>query len=272
MAVGNKKGKRWSRDELLLAMNLYCEIPYGTMHARNPKIITLAQALGRSPDSIAMKLCNFASLDPFHQARGIKGLQGTSQADREIWTEFHSNWEKLATESESLRLQTLGEIEVAKTTPQRQPRLNQTEVQAPALPYSGPTEKVQSVKVRLAQNFFRRTVLGSYGTRCCISGISLPELLIASHILPWNRFPDFRTNPHNGLCLSRLHDGAFDRGLITLDEDHRVVLSQYLKDALPNKALEMNFVVFEGIPIRLPEKFRPEPNFLKQHREEIFLG
>ena len=122
----------------------------------------------------------------------------------------------------------------------------------------------------MAQNFFRRAILALYDTRCCISGNPVPELLIASHILPWASFPEHRVNPGNGLCLSRLHDAAFDQGLITFDESRRLVLSKRLKDHLPNEAIRVSFQCHEGAALRLPDKFFPQEKFLTYHRENIF--
>lgn len=93
----------WTRDQLLVAFNLYCRIPFGRMHSRNPEIIELAGLMGRTPSAVAMKLCNFASLDPAEQARAIHGLKGASKLDRAIWDEFHSDWELLAYESEQAK-------------------------------------------------------------------------------------------------------------------------------------------------------------------------
>lgn len=83
-------------------MNLYCRIPFGRQHSHAPEIIDLAQVLGRTPGSVAMKLNNLTSLDPEEQARGIKGLPGASKLDRQIWDDFHKNWEEMAAESELL--------------------------------------------------------------------------------------------------------------------------------------------------------------------------
>jgi len=136
---------------------------------------------------------------------------------------------------------------------------------------SGPTETQATVKVRRGQQFFRQSVLTAYAVRCCISGINVPRLLVASHIKPWGKFPADRLNPRNGLCLSALHDAAFDAGLITLDEKLGVVLSKRLRSFFPEPALEQNFVLFAGQPIRLPEKLaEPDGDFLCFHREEIF--
>jgi len=107
--------------------------------------------------------------------------------------------------------------------------------------------------------------------RCCISEINVPRLLIASHTKPWRDFPDARLDPRNGLCLSVLHDAAFDAGLITLDKKLAVILSKKLKDFFPSAALEENFSRFEGKPIRLPDKVaEPNPAFIKFHRTKIF--
>jgi len=270
--------KPWSREELLLAINLYCRIPFGRQHSRAPEVSELARILGRSPGSVAMKLNNLTSLDPKEMARGVKGLTGASKLDRQVWKEFHADWEKSAAESENLwrykidgQMGELPPAESIKILPKK-PKTGVAKITTPQREPAGPTEGKRTVRVRYAQDFFRRTVLIAYRLKCCITGINVPTLLIASHILPWSRFPEQRINPRNGLCLSRLHDTAFDQGLITLDENNRLVVSQELKEYLPNDSLHQNFVVFEGHPIHLPEKFLPEPEFLIHHRENIFRG
>src|SRR5271170_4577008 len=71
---------------------------------------------------------------------------------------------------------------------------------------AGGTESKATVKIRRGQQFFRQSILTAYGVRCCISGINVPRLLVASHIRPWSDFPDDRLNPRNGLCLSPFSD------------------------------------------------------------------
>jgi len=248
--------RRWTREELLLAMSLYCRLPFGKFHQHNPEVIRLAEAIDRTPSAVAMKLGNLASLDPYHQERNIKGLGNASNLDEEIWNEFHADWETLAEESEVLREQYQLQTDPAEPdTPDQQ---RQTETQ-------------RTVKVRLVQQFFRDAVLASYDTKCCVTGISLKSLLVASHILPWRTHPEQRVNPANGLCLNALHDKAFDRGFITLDEDLRLVLSKDLRDATSNEVMRESFLPFEGQVIQLPEKFRPEGEFLEFHRDNVFL-
>src|SRR6266446_2554242 len=91
----------WSQDGLLAAFRLYCRTPFGRLHRLNPEIIELAALLGRTPSAVAMKACNFASLDPAQKARKVKALANVSQADRKLWESFHANPETIAAEAEA---------------------------------------------------------------------------------------------------------------------------------------------------------------------------
>jgi putative restriction endonuclease len=255
---------KWTREHLLIALNLYCKLPFGSFNASNAVVKEVAAKMGRSASSLSMKLCNLASFDPVHIARGVKGLAGASRLDRAMWDEFHANLTVLGEESE----QRLHDMFTRDETKELD-FLARDKVRLIAP--SGPTEIQTTVKARRGQQFFRQAVLNAYDVRCCISGINVPDLLIASHIKPWGKFPNDRLNPRNGLCLSKLHDAAFDGGLITLDGSLKVVLSSRLRKFFPQPALEQNFVPFEGQPIRLPEKLaEPDAEFLRYHREVLF--
>jgi predicted restriction endonuclease len=207
-----------------------------------------------------MKLCNLASLDPAHQQRGVKGLSAASNADRKVWNEFHANWDDLILESERLRASVVGQSAVADD-----------EVGAVSQ-FTGETERARLVNIRVAQRFFRRAVLASYDRRCCITGIAVPELLIASHIVSWKSSVDHRANPCNGLCLSRLHHGAFDKGLITIAADLRLVVSHRLKDEFVNAVVRSCFHEYEGKKISRPSRFSPDLSLLDTHRNTVFRG
>jgi len=101
--VSKSERKAWSRDELILAINLYCKTPFGKIHNRNPDIISLAKSLGRTPNSISYKLANFASLD---LSLDRKGASNVSKLDKEVWSEFNANWDNMAYESEKLAAET----------------------------------------------------------------------------------------------------------------------------------------------------------------------
>jgi putative restriction endonuclease len=133
-------------------------------------------------------------------------------------------------------------------------------------PPSGASEIIANTKQRRGQEYFRDAVLNNFGGRCGVSGLAIRELLIASHILPWGMHPSERWNVRNGLALSRLHDVAFDRGLITFDEQLRLQLSPRLKKELSQHAVEVNFGAYAGQPLHLPDDAAlPDLSFLAQH-------
>ncbi|WP_215398998.1 HNH endonuclease [Rheinheimera oceanensis] len=243
----------WTRQQSLVAFSLYCRLPFGRFHARNPEIIQYAHIIGRTPSALAMKLSNIASLDPAITSTGRSGLTGASATDKALWQEMQQDWAAFA-------------IAMAQAEQEICPETLLTAVDDP---YKVSTSKIAEVKVRIGQQFFRNAVLSAYNQRCCISGLANPKLLVASHIVPWSADEHNRLNPHNGLALSALHDRAFDLGLITVDEDYRVVVSNQgsgKDDLFFNVAIAS----FHGKPIALPEKFYPAAQFLAFHREHIF--
>ena len=250
---------RWTREQLKLAFYLYCQLPFGKLHSRNPEIIHLAGLIGRTPSAVAMKLVNFASLDPAITSTGRKGLDGASNLDREIWGEFHADWEKLAVECELLRRN----LDVGA------PIIDEADEQLMPEDFTGETRRVVTEQ-RIKQNFFRRAVLSSYRGRCCMSGLSEPRLLIASHIVPWSKDKANRLNPSNGLCLSAIHDRAFDKGLITLTDDFKIIVSEELKlrDELFIKEV---LLPLNGRTIEPPERFAPQAEFVSWHRNKLFV-
>jgi putative restriction endonuclease len=251
----------WSHDELVVACGLYFTLPFGQMHSRNPRIIEVANLLGRTPSSLAMKLVNFASLDPAHQARGVKGLAGHSRSDEQVWIEFRDNWDKMTV---------LSETKVQKIDAKESPAPEPAEAEAEYVPLDLPTETEATVRVRTMQGFFRNVVLAAYNSKCCVTGNTVEDLLVASHILPWSDFPQHRLNPRNGLCLAAHFDKAFDRCLITFDGQMRLVLSPILKRHLPNQAIESEFIRREGQRLTCPDRFLPDTDFLAYHRDHMF--
>lgn len=247
--------KKWTRKELIVAFNLYCQLPFGKIHSRNPLIIKVAEKLKRTPSSLAMKMLNFASLDPLIKKSGRHGLGNASSADRAIWEEFHHDWEKMALESQRFLVQ-------ADALPPEKllPKLKD---------YAGETRRT-TTEVRLKQNFFRQAVLNSYQNRCCITGLDDPRLLIASHIVPWSKDKANRLNPQNGLCLSALHDKAFDQGLITVTPELTIKVSPSLQ-ASKSAFCKTTLLSLESKSIHSPEKFMPLPDLLTYHNKEVFI-
>ncbi|MGZ4974120.1 MAG: HNH endonuclease, partial [Limisphaerales bacterium] len=168
---------KWTREHLLIALNLYCKLPFGSFDRDNPIVRNVASKMGRTSNSLAMKLSNLASLDPVQRARGIKGLEGASKKDRLMWREFHANFSALGEESEEL-LHNLFTLDQQKEVDFLQ--RDKIRLVAP----TGPTEREATVKARRGQQFFRQAVLTAYNVRCCITGINVPRFLVASHIRP----------------------------------------------------------------------------------------
>ncbi len=244
----------WTRDEHILAFNLYSRIPFGRQHHGAPEVIELAKIIGRTPSSVAMKLNNIARLDPELKARGIKGLSRGAKGEEEVWAEFENDPEALAYESVRLLAKFSGRtIEAVAEIDERE------------LPKEG-LERERMVRVRVNQHFFRAAVLSAYDYKCCITGLAVRELLVASHIIPWAKDSKHRMNPRNGLCLNALHDRAFDRGLMFIDEMlsvrfHEKVLHHEEK----NTGLDW-LLGYEGKPICLPSKFIPDSVLLRHRR------
>lgn len=247
----------WTRDELLIAFNLYCKTPFGRLHRNNPDIVEAASRLGRTPSAVAMKLVNFASLDPTHQQRNVSGLRNASRLDREIFHEFSSNWEELVIESEEA---------LERITPRSLEGIVEDDIKIP----EGPTDRQQLVRVRIVQGFFRAAVLASYENQCSMCGITISELLNASHIIPWRQTANRRADPTNGIALCGLHDRAFDRGLVTISDKYEIIVSDQLRIERPSDVHRVALIAIAGSQVTLPHRFRPDPDALKFHRQNIF--
>jgi putative restriction endonuclease len=250
----------WTREQLLIAFDLYCRIPFGRFHTSNPDIKFFAEKIGRTPSALAMKLSNIASIDPAFVASGRSGLASSSASDKAMWAEMQSDWDSFALAIvEAHRFYATGQnVTVEETSPPEN------------VNYSA-EDKVATVKVRVGQKAFRDAVMSAYGGQCCISGVAIPQLLVASHIVPWSAETLQRKNPSNGLCLSVLHDKLFDRGLICLEEDLTIRVSAELRTT-SNEFLHRSILAYEGKAIVKPEKFWPDADFLAYHRERIFVG
>jgi putative restriction endonuclease len=254
-----KYGELWTREELILAFDLYCRVPFKKTKANNPDVIQLARLLGRSPASVARKLGNFGSFDPELQKRQIKGLVHTGKLDAEVWDEFNNDWNQLVLEASRLKAEFGARAGVEHEV--------ETEIPVPR----GASEKEGTRKTRIHQAFFRDAILSSYEGTCCITGLKIPECLVASHIVPWSVSEQHRTDPHNGLCLSATFDRLFDRGLITVSDGLEVVVASRLRKAADKRILDM-ICRYHGAPMVRPQRFLPLPAHLEWHRRNVFQG
>lgn len=249
----------WSREELILAINLYCKMPFGKIHHGNPLIINLATLIGRTPSSVAFKLSNFASFDPSLQARGIKGASNASKLDLEVWNEFYEHWDSKPFESEQLL------AKFKHTTIEKSNAIEESEI------YREGKTREQVIKSRVNQNFFRSMILAAYNNTCCITGLQMPDVLIAGHISPWGKDEKNRLNPYNGIAINALHDKAFEAGLITITPSYQIKISSLLSKQKNDTEIENLFLKFHDKPIYRPSRFLPDPEFLNYHNNERFI-
>lgn len=179
---------RWTRQQLLVAFWLYCRLPFGRLHHRNPQIANTAKAIDRTPSALAMKLVNIASLDPTVTSTGRRGLRGASTKDREMWAEMQQDWEAFAVEAKrAVQAAEIGQTLSAAPTAGSHANLG--------------GERLATARVRIGQTFFRDALLSAYGGRCCVTGLATPELLIASHIVPWCVDRSNRANPRKRIAV-----------------------------------------------------------------------
>lgn len=247
-------GQPWTRDQLILAFELYCRIPFQRTKASDPRVRSFGLLIGKTPAAVARKLGNFGAFDPQLAARNITGLAHGSKLDRAVWDEFHEDWNGLVVRAHELR-QSLEPDDGSAPRPS---------LKAPA----GPSERQATVKQRLHQTFFREAVLSSYNARCCITGLPVTECLVAGHIIPWSVDAHRRADPTNGLCLAATFDRLFECGLITILDDFTVRVSPEIlrskEDAVADIANR------DGQRLFPPTRFLPDTETLRWHRVHVF--
>jgi len=248
----------WTKEELILTINLYSKITFGQMNSSNPQVKELSALTGRSIGAVVRKLGNFASFDPMLRARGIGGLPNASKLDAAVWNEYMQNWGDLFFEGEKL-------LATKKhTTIEKLYDINLDEYKK-----KDGKEVERLVKVRVNQSAFRGAVLTNFNNKCCITGIGLLDLIVASHIVPWSKDKENRLSPANGLALNALHDRAFDKHLITVTEDLIIKISSKFYQYKDVESIQQNFIAYDGKQLLEPKKFFPDIGFLKIHNDSF---
>jgi len=256
----------WSREEFMLVMNLYTKIPYGQFHAKNAEVIQLANILNRTPGAVAYKLVHFASLDPYHLARGIKGLGNPGNNAINIFNEFQAHWDKLLYESELLLIKYQN-----KTIEEEY--LSQDEIKEYRdidLRQKEGFDIKRMIKTRVNQGLFRKVIIGNYFHTCAVCGVNIPDLLVASHILKWSNNKEERLNPENGICLCNLHDKAFEMGYLGIMPNYKIIISNEVDIISDKTTQDALFKRHHNHEIILPDKYYPNKNFLDLHFQQSF--
>jgi putative restriction endonuclease len=257
MANEAKPRNLWTEEQTLAALHVYLQLPFGKLHTGTPKIRELAAWMGRTPSAVARKLSNLAGRDPAILASGKVGLTNGSAVDDKIWAYLKANWDQTATQAAEAYDRFAKAYGVEP----------EFELIEKSLEFEKGRTRAATVQVRVNQARFRSYVLAGYNSTCCISGLQNEKLLIASHIVPWSQDAHNRLNPQNGLCLSALHDRAYDQGLMTVLPDYTIRISPDLQREAGNSFLSDALLRFHGQPITLPGRFHPSPEFLKWHAQ-----
>ena len=232
----------WTREETIIAFNVYCKIPFKDSNKNHPMIKKYAKIIGRSPDALNMKIGNIGRLDPKLRERGIVGLSHGSKIEQMIWDEFYTNPERFAYESECL-IAKYANDSIEKTS----------NIDITNLPLG--KDRDTMVKRRVNQSFFRSAVMTSYDYKCCISGVSNPELLEACHIVGWAEDYQNRTNPENGLCLNSLFHRAYDNYLLAITPDCEIIISDVFIEKVEGESFKRYLEEINGRQINMPTRF-----------------
>ncbi len=244
--------KNWTRDETIVAFNVYCKIPFKDSNKNHPMVIKYAKIIGRRPSALNMKVGNLGRLDPKLKEKGIVGLSHGSKVEQMVWDEFYDNPEQLIYESECLI------AKYSNDTIEHTSNIDLTN-----LPEG--TERVAMIKQRVNQTFFRSTVLSSYDSTCCISGIRNEQLVEACHISDWKSDLKNRTNPHNGICLNPFFHRAYDKYYISITPDYYIEISERLLDDIKSDNSRKYLQSIDRRHIIIPEKFSPDKDLLQLH-------
>lgn len=244
------QGRKWTAEEIEEAIALYLVTPFGKLHSSNKKIIELASQLNRTVGSVALKLVNLASID---ETLDRKGMSNFSKLDKETWDRVMTRLFESAAQISDPPTEVL---------PQRFAETEQARFEY--LEQSGADRFVVSTS-RQGQAKFREMILANYNNKCAISGLEQSELLIAGHISPWANDKQNRMNPSNGILLNRLHDKAFENGLVAISDEAEILYSDQLEKTAYRKLRDIEL---DG-KLSLPSKFRPDFDLIRNHRNSF---
>ena len=245
----------WTKEETIIAFNVYCKIPFKDSNKNHPMIIEYAKIIGRSPSALNMKVGNLGRLDPKLKEKGIVGLSHGSKIERIVWEEFYANPEQFAYESECLI------AKYANKSIEKSSKININD-----LPNGKERETI--VKLRVNQSFFRSAVMTSYNNRCCVSGVGNTQLLEACHIVSWADDSHNRTNPENGLCLNSLFHRAYDKHLMAITPDYEIIISENFMEKVEDSTFEKYLKEINGRKINMPTRFYPQRELLDIHYQK----
>ena len=241
----------WTEDETLFLFKIFLTEPVQSLPVSSPRIQELARTLNRKPGSIHRKLADIYSNEPSYIESGRKQTN-CAKLVSEIWNDLYSDCES-----------TMKRMDVAYESVTG---LDNGEIIIDYDISPGLDVPVEATR-RKGQQVFRLRVAHNFEYRCCITGIAIPCLMVASHIKAWSEStPKERTDPGNGLYLNRLHDCLFDRHMMTVDEDMRIEYADSLRSGNSDDTYEVFFGRYEGMRIHEPVCNSVNNAYMDEHR------
>lgn len=246
----------WTDDEMVVVLDLYFKLPFGRLNKNTSEVKALAKLIGRTDNSVALRLVNYAACDPYIIETGRHGMSSGKDRCMPYWNLYVNDKESLFLRAEEIKAR------LSNKSLDQQLKLQ-------PIDFIG-QERETVIRQRVNQYSFRTMILSNYEYKCAITGIDIPELLVASHIIPWADDVNNRLNPTNGICLSPLYDKMFDRGLIGIREDYSIEISKELKNNIGKDYYDSHINIISDRKLRLPIEHIPEISFLEYHYNNIF--
>lgn len=205
---------------------------------------------------MSRKIGNLGYCDDSLKAQGISGLANGAKVDKLVWEHY------VGSKRGELPLEPLLE-DAAHIARARDISIDFLfEANSASVPVNTPgnlvgDERLVLRKERVYQNFFRNMVLAGYDGRCAISGLRLPMLIDAAHIVPWATRKEVRLLPSNGIALNPLLHRAYDAHLLDVDGKRRVHVSRALRRAAADTRMESFFDTIDGAMLQSSRHFSP---------------
>lgn len=222
--------RSWSREETMMAFALYMVLTPSECDDRGWDVQRVASVLHRTPNAVSLKIWNIEANDRNRRMSGRVGLLHGSHLDREIWEEYSQEGDAFLNRCLDLVTDVLRQADQDNAF--LSARFSSLEMASRVLLGK---ERIVTAAQWVHQEYFRNSLLTNYRHSCCLSGIRIDSLLIASHIKPWaESSPKERTASSNGLLLNAFLDRAFDQGFITINHDYRVIVSGEVRHSPAN--------------------------------------
>lgn len=245
----------WTDLEDIACLYLYLSKGRKQIDDSDPDLVKLAKALGRTPGAVSFKSANFRFIDPYSKG---KGFEHGSKMDVKVWTEYADDLERAREVFDLFIL-----------SPDSSSEVISTELKIDSKNYEIP-DSYGKVATRASQFKIRSNALSIYGERCSLCRMDVPMLLVASHVVPWKSDQTIRGDPRNVILLCAMHDKMFDRGIISIDENYRVISSSKLHE-YPVAERHVKHFLGNRMEIKCGDEMLPKQNYLEYHRKHIFI-